>query len=316
MTHPTMPHPTRATSGRGFTLVELLVVIAIIGILIALLLPAVQAAREAARRSQCTNNLKQIGLAMHNYHDTHRTFPAGWIYLGTSGRPEYGWAVNILPFMEQSPLYNQLNPGGIPLHIRITAGTAEDKELLQTSISAYVCPSDPGTLLADTVNFGNLSAWRVAKSNYVACAAWGTKTDSSGNQIYPILANDTGGMFYGNSYRSMAHCTDGTSNTIMCSERDSKHHAAAWAGVGRNDLIDNNAVPRATFRGSFLINFDYKAAGSPENQGKGLASQHPGGINVLMCDASVHFISETINRDNVFQWMCLRDDGKTFQAPW
>ena len=129
---------------RGFTLIELLVVIAIIAVLVALLLPAVQQAREAARRTQCKNNLKQIGLAMHNYHDQMNCFPPGWISVDpATGQPSAlnggsgaGWGMLLLPQMDQAPLYNQLN-----LNRRIADPV--NALLIKTSISAFMCPSDP-----------------------------------------------------------------------------------------------------------------------------------------------------------------------------
>lgn len=301
-------------SVRGFTLVELLVVIAIIGVLVALLLPAVQAAREAARRMQCGNNLKQIGLAMHNYHDTNNALPAGYIYRGGNGKCNYGWAVAILPFIEASNFYNQLNPGAVPLYDRYKSGaSATDIALLQTSLPFYLCPSDGGKKLAESMNFGSSNHFRVATSNYVGSAGWSAGYNGSN---YPTHAKDPGGMLYGNSWLNLAACTDGTSNTILVGERDYKHHAAVWAGVGRNDSYGHEGTLRNLFRGVFTMNFDYIKAGSPENQGKGLASQHPGGSQMTMVDGSVHFVSQTVNRDNVIQWMCYRDDGKTFASPY
>lgn len=300
----------------AFTLVELLVVIAIIGILVALLLPAIQAAREAARRSECINNFKQIGIAMHNYHDTNKKFPPGWIYNGTGGRKEFGWAVNLLPFIEQTAIYDVLEPTRTRLHALVTdpAPSAEIQLALQTTIPGYTCPSDQTSRLADTLNFGDFSVWRLAKSNYIACATWGTMV-IGGTTRYPTHAYDVGGMLFGNSYLNIADCRDGTSMTIMCSERAYRHHAATWAGVGQNDSYGNEGTPRNSFRGSFAINFDYTAAGSPENQAKGWTSEHPGGVNILLTDGSVNFLSETANR-TVLQYMCMRSDGQAVDLPW
>lgn len=318
----------RKKRSQGFTLVELLVVIAIIGILIALLLPAVQAAREAARRSQCTNNLKQVGLAMHNYHDTYKAFPAGWIYNRTNGRAEWGWNVAIMPFMEQKTFYDQLNPGVNRLSAWAVdpAPSTAIRAMLQTSIPTLVCPSDKSQTLCNNSykdsggdssdnNFGSLTIgqWAVAKSNYIACAAWSTKTIGS-NTRYPQRDYDSGGMFYGNSWLKMSDCTDGTTNTIMCSERDFDHFAATWLGVGNNDSYGNHGTARATFRGSFAINSPLPAT-SDDNVGKGWASKHPGGVNVVSLDASTHFLTETASTA-VLQPLCIRDDGIAAQAPW
>jgi hypothetical protein len=160
--------------------------------------------------------------------------------------------------------------------------------------------------LADNLDFGTLSAWRLAKSNYIACAAYNNAGTGT---------TDLGGMFYGNSYLGMSDCLDGTSMTIMCSERDYVHHAACWAGVGANNSANNENQPRCTFRGSFTINFDYTGAGQSVNQGKGWASLHPGGLNVLLCDASVNFLSETANT-TVISNLCLRADRNAVDLPW
>lgn len=301
---------------KGFTLVELLVVIAIIGILIALLLPAVQAAREAARRSQCTNNMKQIGLALHNYHDANKRFPAGFTYRGGSGQCNYGWCVAIMPYMEQQAFYDQLDPGGIPLYQRYVSGaTAADKALLQQKFGALRCPSDTGKDLANSINFGSNDYFDVALTNYVASAGYGG---------YPTTTNDSRGVFYGNSWNRFADITDGTTNTFAAGERcygqpgsGSHHqHAATWVGVGRNNSYGADATLRTLARNSFVLNFDYAEAGQPQNMGKGCASYHPGGANYLLCDGSVHFLSETTDRANVIQWLSLREDGRTFASPW
>lgn len=301
---------------RGFTLVELLVVIAIIGVLIALLLPAVQQAREAARRMECTNKEKQIGVAMHNYHDTYRALPPAYIYRGGSGKANWGWAVNILPFLEQGNFYGQLNPGKVRLYQRYKSGaSATDKRLLQTPIDAYRCPSDVTPKLNNEVKFGNTNYFNIATSNYVC--NFGTESSSY------TKAKATKGVFYGNSYLAFRDITDGLSNTIMIGERDggnskkagAKFLASVWAGVGANNSIGNNKITRSCGRFSFTINYDYAAAGSTGNMGKGVSSLHPGGLNVLLCDGSVHFLPETTNKSAVVIPMARRNDGKVFQLP-
>jgi prepilin-type N-terminal cleavage/methylation domain-containing protein len=317
--------PSAPCRQSGFTLVELLVVIAIIGILVALLLPAVQAAREAARRSQCNNNMKQLGLALHNYHDTYKAFPAGYIYRGGNGRPNYGWAVNIMPFMEQQPFYDTLDPGTIPLQARVTAaaaGAGVDRDLLQTRFESHRCPSDagPSSGLAEGVNFGGVSAFRVAISNYLACAGWSGQSSTTANPqdpyLYPTQKNDSGGMFWGSSYLTFSHALDGSSNTIFVAEREwKKNRAGTWIGVGDNNSYGATGTLRTLFRGTFAINYDYVTLNSA-NLSKGWSSNHPGGLNVLMGDASVHFLSETTDRVNVLRPMSLREDGEAFASPF
>ncbi|HRX78605.1 MAG TPA: DUF1559 domain-containing protein, partial [Pirellulaceae bacterium] len=173
----------------GFTLVELLVVIAIIGILVALLLPAVQAAREAARRMQCGNNLKQIGLSMHNYHDTYKTLPPGYLMKRTSptvclpNLNSWGWGALLLPFMEQSPLHDKLKVGDISI---FQAGaTPALLAAMNVSINSYRCPSDvaPDTNPNNQKRmspWNNASGWTMARSNYVANnTSWDLRWDGN-----------------------------------------------------------------------------------------------------------------------------------------
>ncbi|PQO35049.1 DUF1559 domain-containing protein [Bremerella cremea] len=298
----------------GFTLVELLVVIAIIGVLIALLLPAVQQAREAARRMQCTNHEKQIGLALHNYHDTFNAFPPAWLHRGPAGSANYGWATNILPFMEQTALYDALEPGRVPLYERYTASATDaEKALLQSTIDGYRCPSDVTGKLNNKQKFGSTEHFQIATSNYV-CNLGTTATQGT-------VQSD--GVFYGNSFLGMKDLIDGTSNTLLVGERDGgpsktsgrNYCAAVWAGVGRNNSIGNEAVGRTGLRAGFTVNFDYATAGSPENMGKGMSSLHPGGLNILLCDGSVRFLTETADKNAVIVPMARRQDGVVFQLP-
>ena len=187
---------------RAFTLVELLVVIAIIGILIALLLPAVQAAREAARRSQCSNHLKQFGLGMHNYHDTYKMFPAGI----NECQPRISWFPQFLPFIEQGPLFDQMD---FDTQNYICCG-GWPNAVINATVPTALCPSDPqaGTKLQQGFH-----------GNYVGCAgstefnAAGTGGDCCGG-----LNDRLNGMFFGRSQIKFASVIDGTSNTVMFSE--------------------------------------------------------------------------------------------------
>lgn len=170
--------------------------------------------------------------------------------------------------------------------------------------------------MANSVNFGSNDYFDVALTNYVGSCGWSTP--------YPTGTNDSGGVLFGNSYLKFAKINDGTSNTLAVGERcygcpgsTSKHHAATWLGVGRNNSYGNNGTLRTLARNAFIINYDYDGmAGQPQNMGKGCASYHPGGINYLVCDGSVHFLSETTDRANVIRWLSLRNDAQTFPSPW
>ncbi len=258
----------RTRKAGGFTLVELLVVIAIIGILIALLLPAVQAAREAARRMQCTNNLKQIGLAMHTYHDALRIFPPGCV-LSSRG---HTWYTFILPFMEQRSLYDALDPRGQ----QIPASSPSGDNPLKTQLGVFRCPSDSG----EAVNswFGNYPT-----ANYVVSR---TMFNAPGNSMkWPLCIR-------------MARITDGLSNTFLVSERGlfERSTGGIWSGW----ITTAGAF---SFSSTRPINTPYMPLDEPVTVAPGgdnwysrltVTSQHPGGANFAFCDGSVHFISENI----------------------
>ena len=207
---------------RGFTLIELLVVIAMIAILVGLLLPAVQAVREAARRAQCSNNLKQIGLAMHNYHGSRNTFPPGYVTAvsatapGAELGPGWGWGALILAELEQKPIYD-----GVNFNLQLTDPGSQT--VRTTNISVYLCPSNaftgPITLknASGTVLVSDLSA-----SQYVASVGQFEPDDS------PATNN---GVYYRNSRISLCDITDGSSLTLMAGERSRNVANAAWAGV-------------------------------------------------------------------------------------
>jgi len=280
----------------GFTLVELLVVIAIIGVLVALLLPAVQAAREAANRASCGNHVKQIGLALHNYHDAFNKFPPGAVdndpattaAADQTDASHWGWAVMILPQIEQGALYDRLTPGAATLKQRFDTIGVNNRDLLLTKLEVYACPSDRERFLnvSRTINDGT-NEIQISKSNYVA----------SGDTVNH--------MFFENSATKMRDMTDGTSNVLAVGERGSfLGHAGLWAGhyagtgTGTADSGSDFVVLGRTITGN-KINVANDA---------GFSSEHAAGIQVVFADGSVHYIAETI-KEAVLEDLGLMNDG-------
>ena len=303
----------------GFTLVELLVVIAIIGVLVGLLLPAVQVARETARRSSCSNTLKQIGLAISNFESAQKALPAGYSFYASNLGNSWGWAVFIMPYLEQQALYDQLRPTSRPITDLYNNGsyTLADKALLQTPIPGYRCASDTTPALNNLVVFDS-GRYDVATSNYVGCV---------GDILSPIMDNDSGGAFIGRYDRlsstpgtgplgiALRTVTDGLSKTLCVGERGRSNYAAVWAGVGHAGYFNNSSAARSLGRAFYLINFDWLGAtGSSYGQGQGFSSAHGGGAQFLYLDNSVQFISETIDKNRLAD-ICNRADGKNYVLP-
>jgi prepilin-type N-terminal cleavage/methylation domain-containing protein/prepilin-type processing-associated H-X9-DG protein len=289
---------------RAFTLVELLVVIAIIGILIALLLPAVQAAREAARRMQCTSHLKNLALAMHNYHDTNGHFPAGfdrdpYQTRGAAKNHEcWGWHAMLLPFIEQESLYDQLNVANMRLEEVIASSSSQTVTLMQTKISIFVCPSDAGgEEIAHTdrhfgggkgTNSAGLGNWRPGITNYIG---------NRGVKDQPQSSLDTHGILFYDSDLRMAQIQDGTSNTFCIGERNTNTcRSGSWIGVRNPDGAGSRGIWYNIGHSRAQINAPSPPIGwgSDKGCGEGFASNHPGGANFAFCDGSVHFLSDTI----------------------
>jgi prepilin-type N-terminal cleavage/methylation domain-containing protein/prepilin-type processing-associated H-X9-DG protein len=236
----------------GFTLIELLVVIAIIAILIGMLVPAVQKVREAAACLQCVNNLKQIGLALHNYHDANKQFPSGYVDGNTSTTstpdndvgPGWGWASYLLPYLDQGNLYNQID-------FSQGVGIGANVQVSQTPLLVFQCPSDGNQqpcVLYNWNTYGGSSppTITVAHGNYIGCNGWvecfnnaggnyqpssdgGGAEDGDGGQTATGFAGD--GLFYRNSKNKIANVTDGLSNTIIVGERCSAHSPTTWTGA-------------------------------------------------------------------------------------
>lgn len=327
------------TARRAFTLVELLVVIAIIGVLVGLLLPAVQTAREAARRSSCQNNLKQIGLAILNHESTRKAYPAGYTYFGANERC-WGWGTFILPFMERTDLFNQLNPDKRKLSAVYVSGAAQaDIDALQAKIAQYRCPSDRSPDLRDkaTLNspsaastlFGSSPPFPPATSNYVGMT--GTQWISGTDATYPgpptTFAGpykdfDSGGIFYGVNDQTasppgrgplgvkMNEIIDGTSKTVMVGEREFKGLAATWVGIGAANDFGPAGTCATLGRSVFNQNWDVYDLYGTDNRGKGMSSQHANGVQYLMADGSVVFIGDTIT-GTLMQQLANRADRNT-----
>jgi type II secretory pathway pseudopilin PulG len=298
------------------------VVIAIIGILIALLLPAVQAAREAARRSQCSNNLKQVGLALHNYADSYGSFPPAFVWSSGGSATgngnnytQWGWGALILPYMEQQAIDDALDVGGTHLAHAVTVTAMYDT--MREPIDTYKCPSDTAPdvtanirRLNDTGGFDS-GQYRTAVGNYVGShGTWSTRYGPRQGQFFGNNKRDEVGAFQDNKGVKFAEIRDGTSNTIAVGERRWDYvatngairfaRAALIYGVQRpnngSDRADQIAVGRP--RPNFDTPVQWRAR-------QGFSSQHPGGTMFVFCDGSTHFVSETIEwgpDDNGDQW--------------
>ena len=336
---------------RGFTLIELLVVIAIIAVLIALLLPAVQAAREAARRAQCTNNLKQLGIALHNYHDTLGRLPYGaivagpgnyWYPTGVDGEHyRYSTLAMLSPFLEQSPIYGATN-FSFPVYMPDGSIAPPNTTVFATQVNLFLCPSDA----VKTVQAG------FAPANYMANVGNGLPGGSA------LYSNPNGCFFY-NSGVTFAAITDGLSQTVAISESllgqtNGAFNVPASSGVNPREIMAQQTAVAITaqppadltvaectsaaagssgyyngqrggswcqgdFRHALYTHYfppnykSYDCLRGSDYGWKAARSRHPGGVNALFCDGSVKFVKDTVN---VATWQALgtRAGGEVVSA--
>ncbi len=326
---------------KGFTLVELLVVIAIIGVLVGLLLPAVQAAREAARRMQCSNNLKQIGLSLHNYHDTHGCIPPGVLPQDVGRQRQASWIVRTFPYMEQNTVFDRAVFVG-------TDWTGQDSvdrnwELKNTvEVETYICPSSDmprrrtETPNGDTQALGAPGTIEVQLASYAGVAGTYFDPNDMASAPQPNFSNygratfngvmaSVGGSAQGGPVR-FASITDGTSNTICITEqssfytnasnqrtdcRASNHAGGMWASGpgGDSDWWLNVSVVR------YPINWNLATSNAcPGYQKHTITrSNHPGGAQVLLSDGAVRFAQETMDF-SLFTRLSARNDGMVTES--
>jgi prepilin-type N-terminal cleavage/methylation domain-containing protein len=319
------PDPAAGRRRRAFTLVELLVVIAIIGALIGLLLPAVQSAREAARRTHGLNNLKQMGLGLHNYHDAKRSLPPGFVSTVTGtwkggsndAVPESGpgWSLFafILPFMEESSIHSQIR-----FNLPIT--DPANKLARESIVPAFVDPGDTSPKLIDVTDSGATPSDSSTPS-VLAQAAVCSYAASLGTLVYEDPAYT--GVFHRNSRVKFAHITDGTSKTIGIGERMSRHTRSSWVGVvPGQELVYapespryNASLPSFNWRPAITSILVHVRSSAPSTQGSpgGFVGPYSAGTQFLNMDGSCRLIASDIAPET-FRALCTRAGGEVIPS--
>jgi type II secretory pathway pseudopilin PulG len=286
-------------------LVELLVVIAVVGILMALLLPAVQAARESARRTSCFNNLKQLGLAMHIYHDAHRRLPPGWIGLDDGGRPwaegqpGWGWASFLLPQLEQSAVVSERISFG-----RSITDPANDAARI-SFLPVYRCPSDvPHDSQFALAKEGDdaVVLTTLATANYIG--VHGTMELEECEGLPPGVQCRSDGSFFHLSAIRLADIRDGLSNTLLAGERSSAFGHSTWVGV----------VPGGEEAMARILGIADHPPNAPGGHLDDFSSWHPAGTNFVIGDGSVRLIVERIDL-SVYRALVTRFGNEAVTLP-
>jgi prepilin-type N-terminal cleavage/methylation domain-containing protein len=297
----------------GFTLVELLVVIAIIGILVALLLPAIQAAREAARRSQCQNTIKQLAVAMHNHHDTFRRFPAGsraWYGGSQPNKLGYAWAISILPYLEQRSIYDVYEGGNLLEDVTKFACCDWPVAERNTIIPSFICPSQPTN--ADFIKAGDATNGRGMTGNYAACGGNGLLASGSGGCDGHGALDNTTGMFQCHRPKAFQDVLDGTSNTLLLAEilindQDADHRGRYYNSHGGDCLFSTLHRPNSSVGDRIQLGCQpgnsavwqrltpCSPVGGATETVISARSLHVGGVHAALADASVRFVSNDID---------------------
>ncbi|MBI3410263.1 MAG: DUF1559 domain-containing protein [Planctomycetes bacterium] len=272
----------------AFTLIELLVVIAIISVLIGLLVPAVQKVREAASRTTCLNNLKQIGLALHAYHDVQKRFPPGYADVSPwpvdDAGPGWGWAAHILDYVEQGNLRKQID-----FNLSVGDPSAAITAARATFLAVFSCPSEQ-VLTTFTASDGIGNTWVLAQASYVACNGNDGVDDMS-------TPEHTGAFIRGRGFRT-AEFVDGLSNTLFVGERSTTMSLSTWAGVIPGALVPSVRAP-GSFSGASALVLGHCGPHLPNDDivtdADAMSSAHRLGVQFLFGDGSVRLINNSIN---------------------
>ncbi len=313
----------QANQRRGVTLVELLVVIAIIGILVGLLLPAVQSARKAARGMQCRNNLKQLGLAAHNFHDTKGQFPTGArLPVHVNGVPTGGtnlW-VELLDYIGQNNLHDKWDYCDNSNNVK-----GERNATQAQVIKLLICPSDwlPEPVMESTsANNGVAPAWSLG---FYGLSSYG---GNAGTRSSPVVSPSRDGIFWIDSSVGFKDITDGTSSTFLFGERYHRdpefdvHHESGTLPIGKRGrwgfVAGPGVMANVTLHSAAPINYQMRPGEdllAMHNRSAAFGSGHPGGANFALADGSVRFVSQTILHDTL-KALSTRDKGEVVGSDW